>query len=260
FPLTPNGKVDRKALPAPEQTATSRQYVAPRTQTEERLASLFAQVLGIERVGATDSFFELGGHSLLATQLVSRIRAAFGVELPLRALFEAPTLEALARRIDSASREQSAPPLVPVPRTGALPLSFAQQRLWFIDQLEPGSPLYNMPAALRLEGALDVRALEAAFDALVRRHESLRTSFTMRNDEPVQVIHPASGFSLPLVDLGTLSADEREARARLLVNEESSRPFNLATGPLLRATLLRLDTSEHVLLVTLHHIVSDGWS
>ncbi|MFP2934781.1 condensation domain-containing protein, partial [Pyxidicoccus sp. 3LG] len=170
------------------------------------------------------------------------------------------TLEALARRIDSASREQSAPPLVPVPRTGALPLSFAQQRLWFIDQLEPGSPLYNMPAALRLEGTLDVRALEAAFDALVRRHEALRTTFAVRDDEPVQLIHPAADFSLPVVDLGALPANEREARARRLVNEESSRPFNLASGPLLRASLLRLGDSEHVLLVTLHHIVSDGWS
>ncbi|MFP2934076.1 condensation domain-containing protein, partial [Pyxidicoccus sp. 3LG] len=260
FPLTPNGKVDRKALPAPEQTATSRQYVAPRTQTEQTLADLWAQLLGLPRVGATDSFFELGGHSLLATQLVSRIRAAFSVELPLRTLFEAPTLEALARRIDSTSREQSAPPLVPVPRTGTLPLSFAQQRLWFIDQLQPGSASYNIPWALKLNGTLAADALRDALRALVQRHEALRTTFVVRDGEPTQHIHAEPRLELPVLDLSGLDDSSRDAEARRLAHEEAQRPFDLAQGPLVRTTLVRLAPEQHLLLVTLHHIVSDGWS
>ncbi|MFP2913397.1 condensation domain-containing protein, partial [Pyxidicoccus sp. 3LFB2] len=186
----------------------------------------------------------------------------FGAELPLRAVFEAPTLAALARRIDSAHLHSAlqAPAVRPVPRTGALPLSFAQQRLWLIDQLQPGSPAYNIPTALRVAGALDVTALESSLRALIERHESLRTTFAVQDGEPVQVIHPAADFSLPVVDLSALPTDEREARARLLVTEDALRPFDLATGPLVRASLLRLEPTSHVLLVTMHHIVSDAWS
>ncbi|MFP2934935.1 phosphopantetheine-binding protein, partial [Pyxidicoccus sp. 3LG] len=165
LPLSPSGKVDRKALPAPEQPDTSHQYVAPSTPTEELLAGLYAQVLGLERVGATDSFFELGGHSLLATQVTSRLHAALGVTLPLRVLFESPTVEQLARQVDAAkgtSQGLALPPLRPVSRTGELPLSFAQQRLWFLDQLQPGSSTYNLPFVLKLEGAVRVEALRDA--------------------------------------------------------------------------------------------------
>ncbi|RKH74771.1 non-ribosomal peptide synthase/polyketide synthase [Corallococcus aberystwythensis] len=260
FALTPNGKVDRKALPVPRASAASSGYVAPSTPTEQKLAALWTEVLGVPRVGARDDFFELGGHSLLATQLASRVRRTLRVELSLRTLFEAPTLEALARRIDDTVRQDSSPlpPLVPVPRVGALPLSFAQQRLWLMDQLEPGSPAYNIPSALRIQGALEVQALEQSFRDLIARHESLRTTFEVRDGEPVQVIHPAAGFHLAVVELTHLS--ERDDEARRLASAEALRPFDLARGPLLRASLLKLAADEHLLLVTMHHIVSDGWS
>ncbi|MFP2933686.1 condensation domain-containing protein, partial [Pyxidicoccus sp. 3LG] len=263
LPLTPNGKVDRKALPVPEAPISTAEQVAPRTPTEELLAGIWAQVLGLERVGADDHFFELGGHSLLATQVNSRIRATFGVDLPLRALFEAPVLSALARRIDGAvhSHAVQAPPLVPVPRTGAaLPASFAQQRLWVIDQLEPGSSAYNLATSLRLRGPLDLGAMEGAFSALVERHESLRTTFAMHGDQPVQVIHASSRFPLPVVDLSALPPEEADAEARRLASHEAQRPFDLAQGPIFRALLLRLAPGDHVLVGTMHHIVSDGWS
>ncbi|MBZ4423333.1 non-ribosomal peptide synthetase, partial [Myxococcus sp. RHSTA-1-4] len=264
LPLTPNGKLDRKALPPPDAGATSGGYLAPRMPTENQLAGLMAALLRVERVGVDDSFFALGGHSLLATQLVSRIRATFGVELPLRAVFESPTLAGLAQRITAlqgggAPRHQ-APPLRPVPRDRALPLSFAQQRLWFIDQLEPGSAAYNMPTAVRLSGALDIAALERALHALIARHESLRTTFATQDGEAVQLIHAPAQAPLPLVDLSPLPDERREAEARRAFSEEARRPFDLARGPLLRTTLLRLQGSEHVLLLTMHHIVSDGWS
>ncbi|MFY2561712.1 amino acid adenylation domain-containing protein [Corallococcus terminator] len=262
FPLTPNGKVDRKALPAPEQQDSRRPYVAPRTQTEEQLAGLFAQVLGPQRVGATDSFFELGGHSLLATQVVSRIHAALGVTLPLRVLFESPTVEQLARQVDAAKRSPglAPPPLRPAPRDGVIPLSFAQQRLWFLDQLQPGAATYNLPSALKLEGAVDVGALREALQSLVRRHESLRTTFVVRDGEPTQHVHAGLPLELPVSDLSAMSEAVREDEARRLVHEEAQRPFDLASGPLVRATLVRLTPEQHLLLVTLHHIISDGWS
>ncbi|MBZ4423327.1 non-ribosomal peptide synthetase, partial [Myxococcus sp. RHSTA-1-4] len=264
LPLTPNGKVDRRVLPAPESPASSqREHVAPRTELEQHLAALWTEVLGATRPGVDDDFFELGGHSLLATRLVSRIRASFGVELPLRALFEAPTLGALARRIEAARGEGAAPeapPLVPVPRDGALPLSFAQQRLWFIDQLEPGSAAYNIPVTLRIGGELRVDALRRAFSALVERHEALRTTFASREGEPIQVIHPPSDFRLTVEDLGTLPENERWEETRHRAMREAAIPFDLGTGPLLRACLLRLAPEEHVLVVVMHHIVSDGWS
>ncbi|MCY1023460.1 non-ribosomal peptide synthase/polyketide synthase [Pyxidicoccus sp. MSG2] len=261
LPLTPSGKLDRKALPTPDASAADH-YQAPRTPTEELLAGLFAQLLRVERVGAEDSFFALGGHSLLVTQLASRIRSTFGVELPLRDLFQEPTLAGLARRIDVALRVEGprASAIVPVPRTGPLPLSFAQQRLWLIDQLEPGSSVYNLPTVLGLRGNLDVKALEKAFTALAERHESLRTVFTAHDDELMQCILPATELPLPVVDLGSVPPGEREAEARRLASEEAQRPFDLTNGPLLRTVLFRLDAREHVLVLTMHHIVSDGWS
>ncbi|MFP2930484.1 amino acid adenylation domain-containing protein, partial [Pyxidicoccus sp. 3LG] len=265
MPLTPNGKVDRKALPAPDLSASSGRpdFVAPRTPTEARLAEVWSAVLEAERVGVHDNFFELGGHSLMATQAISRMRTAFGVELPLRDLFEAATLESLALRVDVAIRAGQGihtPPLVPAPRSGEVPLSFAQQRLWFLDQLEPDSAFYNVPATVRLEGALDITALERAFGELLRRHESLRTSFRSHEGQPVQVIHPPQPLKLEVVDLSTLPDADREVEVRHQAIEEVQRPFRLTESPLLRARLLKLSATDHVLLLTMHHIVSDGWS
>ncbi|HEY7767793.1 amino acid adenylation domain-containing protein [Longimicrobium sp.] len=262
LPLTPNGKLDRKALPAPELASTEERFVAPRTPMEEVLAGIWAQVLRLERVGVEDNFFELGGHSLLATRVVSHIREVFGVEVPLRALFAGPTVAELAVRIEEMRRADLPvlPPVVPVERTGALPLSFAQERLWFIDQLEPGSAVYNIPMAWRLGGALDRAALERALGEIVRRHEALRTTFGEVDGSPVQVIAPFSGFVLPAEDLSALGDADRETAVRRRADEEARRPFDLSAGPLFRALLLRMDAEDHALLLSMHHIVSDGWS
>jgi pristinamycin I synthase-3/4 len=266
LPVTSNGKVDRGALPAPEPGRVGAgEYTAPRTPAEERMAAIWAEVLGLERVGAHDDFFALGGHSLLATQVVSRVREAMCVELPLRALFEAPTVAGLAARVADAPAEAPGaelPPVVAVPRPadGAMPLSFAQQRLWFIDRLEPGNPVYNVPAAFRLRGELDVPALERALAELVRRHESLRTVLAERDGDAVQVVRPPSPFALPVEDLSPLPAAEREAAELARLRAESLRPFDLAQGPLARALLARTGAAEHHLLLVLHHAVSDAWS
>jgi len=265
FPLTPGGKVDRRALPAPEaaRTGETGAFAAPRTPVEELLCAAWAEVLGLERVSAADDFFELGGHSLLATQVISRIREAMGVDLPLRVAFEARTVTALAAAVESARRAArglQAPPILPVPRDGPLPPSFAQKRLWFYDQYEPDSPLYDLPFAIRLTGALDGDALRRALSELVRRHEALRTTFSDSGGEPAQVIHEPADLPLPVVDLGGLPEGGREAEAARLVEGEARRPFDLRTGPLLRATLVRLGDAEHLLIMNIHHIVFDGWS
>ncbi|RYZ35737.1 MAG: non-ribosomal peptide synthetase, partial [Myxococcaceae bacterium] len=264
LPLTANAKLDRKALPAPDsRPALSQDFIAPRDDVESLLASLWASVLHLQRVGVHDNFFALGGHSLLATQALSRIRSAFGIDLPLRDLFDSPTVAALAPRIHAAVRAKSgpvAPPLLPVPRTGRLPLSFAQQRLFFLDQLEPLNPAYNIPTAVVLDGDLDVSALERCFDELVRRHESLRTTFHGDADGAVQRIAPPEHWSLAVEQTAGASVEERTAEAKRLATEEAQRPFDLAKGPLLRTRLYRLDARSHLLMVTVHHIISDGWS
>ncbi len=266
LPLTPSGKVDRKALPLPERTAGAEQvYVSPRGPTEEALAGIFAEVLKIpvEQVGAHDGFFELGGHSLLATQTVSRIRGAFGVELPLRSLFEAPTPAELGKRVDEAIRGAQGlvlPPLVREEATGPRPLSFAQERLWFLDQLTPGDSSYNIPLAMQLGGSLDIGALGKAFSELCRRHEALRTTFTTVEGKPVQLIHEAMDIPLPVTSLTFLPETERPLAAQKVAAEEVARPFNLGEGPLLRVRLIELTEGVHRLVLTIHHIVSDGWS
>ncbi len=265
LPLMPNGKINRRALRASDRTRPELEkgFVAPRTAAEDLMAEIWAQVLEVERVGIYDNFFELGGHSLLATQAVSRMREAFAVDIPLRRLFEVPTVAGLAESIEAArrsGRNLQAPPILPVPRDGDLPLSFAQQRLWFIDQLEPGNSAYNFPAAVRLRGSLNVAALERSVNEIVKRHEALRTTFATVDGRPVQVIAPTLTVKPPIVNLQELPESEREAEVRRLAIEEAQRPFNLAQGPLLRVTLLRLAEEEHVGLLTMHHIVSDGWS
>ena len=269
LPLTPSSKVDRRALAAlPLAGGEPAVSVAPRTPAEELVAGIFAEVLGLAGVGAGDSFFELGGHSLLATQVASRVRSVFGVELPVRAVFEAPTVAALAawieaRRAGGAAAE-AAPAIRPLLRgTAGLALSFAQSRLWFLDQLEPGSAQYNIPAAVRLTGELDRGAFAAALGEIVRRHEVLRSTFRSDGGQPLQLVSPASGISgiaLPVVDLAALPAAARRDEAQRWIAGEARRPFDLARGPLLRATLLALGAGEHLALFTLHHIVSDGWS
>ncbi|HEX2091721.1 MAG TPA: amino acid adenylation domain-containing protein, partial [Longimicrobiaceae bacterium] len=261
MPLTAHGKVDRRAIPVPVWGGDSGGRVAPRGAVEEMLVGIWAEVLGVERVGVEESFFELGGHSLLATQIVSRVRRAFGVEVPLRVLFEAPTVAELAGRIETLRggvESGTAGAIERVPREGALPLSFAQQRLWIIDRLEPGSATYNMPFALRLRGALDADALRRSLDTLVGRHETLRTTFAEHEGAPVQEIHAPVPVALPVMDLRDVI--EAEAEASRIAGIEALQAFDLSAGPLLRSTLLRLSEEEHVLLFTLHHVVSDGWS
>ncbi|HSF42618.1 MAG TPA: amino acid adenylation domain-containing protein, partial [Thermoanaerobaculia bacterium] len=264
LPLTPNGKVDRKALPAPEAGVPERAVLsAPRTPVEEILAAIWAEVLGVERVGIEDGFFDLGGHSLSAIQVVSRVRSAFGVELPLRLLFEEPTPAGLAPHVEEALRARAgtlAPPIVPVPRGLEIPLSFAQERLWFLEQLQPGTAAYNMGMAVEMDGALDVAALESGLLQIVSRHEALRTRFPTVDGRPVQEIAPPPARLLPVVDLSGLPEEIRRKAVRNLSAEEALRPFDLVTGPLLRAVLLRLSATGHVALLSMHHIVSDGWS
>jgi amino acid adenylation domain-containing protein len=265
LPLTPNGKVDRRALPAPDQARLDVEaaHVAPRTPAEEVIAGIWSQVLGVERVGVYDNFFELGGHSLLATQVISRVRGAFQIEAPLRSLFEGPTVAELAQGVESGVRWEMAPTtasIVRVSREGVIPLSFAQRRLWFLDQLMPDNSLYNISAAVRLQGRLDVKAFERSLNEVVNRHEVLRTAFPSVNGQPAQSIAPALPLTIPLIDLREFPQEAQEARAQLLAAEEAQRPFNLAEGPLLCATLLRLGDEDHVALLTMHHIVSDGWS
>ncbi len=265
LPRLPNGKLDRRALPEPEAAGAGdgEKHVAPRTPVEEALAGLWAELLGVEHVGVEDNFFELGGHSLLVTRVVSRIREMFRVELSLRTLFDSPTVAALAVCVEAAQRAGLGLPEAPITRVereGELPLSFAQQRLWFLHQLEPDSYAYNLVSAVRLRGLLDVDALGRTLDEIVSRHEALRTTFATVEGRPVQHIAPTMELSLTVTDLTATSREEMESRVRALAGEEARRPFNLATGPLTRATLLRLGEEEHIVLFTQHHIVSDGWS
>jgi amino acid adenylation domain-containing protein len=265
LPLTPNGKVDRQALPLPNQVrlAAEQVYFVPYTPIEEMLAGMWSQLLNVDQVGIHDSFYGLGGHSLLAIQLMSRVRDTFQVELPLYALYENPTVAGLAKHVESAYRiKQKIQVPLPqaLPRVGTLPLSFAEERLWFFDQLEPGSPVYNISAALHLKGPLDVTALHQSLNTIVQRHETLRTTFEALDGKPQRIIAPTLSLALPVVDLTMLPESERKAKTSQLAIEEAQRSFKLAQGPLVRTSLLELDWDEHTLLLTLHHIISDGWS
>ena len=265
MPLTPNGKLDRRSLPAPSGARPDLEgdYVAPRSAGEQRLAEIWTEVLGVERIGVHDNFFALGGHSLMATQVISRVRSQFELEIPLRDLFQSPTIARLAERIVEAQGRGAAmrlPPIERVDRTSPLPLSFAQERLWFLDQLIPDNPFYNIPGAMRLRGALNVDAVQRAFAEVVRRHEALRTTFERRSDRAVQVILPEGAVEVPLFDLTDLPESERETAVRQRIAADARRPFDLTTRPLLRASLYRVGTDDHVLFWALHHIVADGWS
>jgi amino acid adenylation domain-containing protein/FkbH-like protein len=237
--------------------------VAPRTPMEDAIAGLFEAVLDVGDVGVTDDFFELGGHSLHATQIVARIRQVFGVELPLRDVFETRAVAGLAREVERALADRehgAAPPLEPVARGGLLPLSFSQQRIWFEDQIDPDSPAYNVFAAVRIGGPLRTHLLERAFRALVARHEGLRTIFEAAGGEPRQRILDHVEVEVPIVELGGLADAAQEAEVLRRASAEARRPFDLTRVPLVRLTLLRLAPARHVALLSMHHIVSDGWS
>ncbi|HKT26875.1 non-ribosomal peptide synthetase [Dyella sp.] len=260
MPLTPNGKVDRKALPAPDLTQSAKAYVAPRTPDEQRMAAIWADVLKLDRVGIHDDFFELGGHSLLATQLVSRIAAVFQVRVSLHEIFDAPTLVEMVGCVRPASAQNEISPQAPTPAGETFPLSFAQQRLWLLDQFEGRNAAYNMPVTLRLKGELHRDALQRALDDVVQRHDVLRACFESVEDAPVQRILPRMAWPLVYHDLSDLAQSAREAMAKTLIVDETRIPFDLASPPLVRGALVRCDAQEHLLLLTMHHIVSDGWS
>jgi amino acid adenylation domain-containing protein/FkbM family methyltransferase len=259
LPLTSNGKVDRRRLPEPDWDA-ARPAVEPATPAEAAVAAAFAAALELEKVGAEDDFFALGGHSLLATRVISRLRAALGVEVPLRALFEAPQVRRLAAVAESLAGRATPPPVRRAPEPERRLLSFAQRRLWFLDRLQPDSAAYNLPTAILMEGELDAGALETALRGLVARHEALRTRYVEGTDGPEQVIDPPWPIPLPRIDLSGLPEAARRAEAARLASEDARRPFDLARGPVLRTTLIRMGPSSHTLLLTVHHIAADGWS
>jgi len=269
LPLTPNGKLDRKALPDPGGFGDPGQEGAapapPRTPAEERVAGIFAEVLGVERVGVADDFFALGGHSLLAAQVASRVGSAFGVELPVRSVFDTPTVEGLAAWVER-SAVPALSPIVRVSREQPLALSFAQQRLWFLERVEPGSPFFHLPAALDCRGLLDGAALARGLGEILRRHEVLRTRFALIERHPVQIplslAEPAAAALLPCIDLSALPVrlSLRDSELARLTAEEAGRPFDLERGSLLHAALVRLGPDSHRLLLTVHHIAADAWS
>lgn len=265
FPLTPNGKIDRRALPEPEASELERAtaYVAPRTPTERAIAEVWSEVFEIERIGADDHFLDLGGHSLMATLVTSRLCEIFDVELLARQVFEHPTVASLAGCVENELQKEpdaDSVPLVPVSRDRDLPLSFSQQRLWFLDRFESGSAFYNLVTAVRMSGVIDRSALQKSIDRIVARHESLRTCFMSEEGDPVQVVSEVASLPLLFIDLSAFPADSRDSRALCAIQEEAQRPFDLSRDVMIRATLIRLAENEHALLIVVHHIASDGWS
>ncbi|HEX9939135.1 MAG TPA: amino acid adenylation domain-containing protein, partial [Longimicrobium sp.] len=260
LPLTPNGKVDRKALPAPEGDAyAAREYEPPAGETEQALAGIWAEVLRVDRVGRRDSFFELGGHSLLAVQVISRVRQALEVEVALGDLFARPVLADFARGLETATRSVL-PPIEPADRGGRVPLSFAQQRLWFLEQLGELGSTYHISQRQRLHGELDRAALVRALDTIVTRHEALRTVFTEVDGVPEQRIAPAAESRFHLVEHDLAGDADAKAELGRILADEAHAPFDLERGPLIRGRLIRLAADDHLLVLTMHHIVSDGWS
>ena len=270
LPLNANGKVDRRALPAPDRFQRDMDvgFVAPQTSIERRIAEIWQRILKLDRVGIHDNFFELGGHSLLATQAMAQLCQVFHIDVPLRVLFEFPTIAQLGERIESSHQTRSIPAIEPADRsigytsdgTRELPLSYAQESLWFLNQLEGIGSTYNMPMPLRLTGKLNIAILEQSLAALVQRHEILRTTFPVHNRKPVQVIAPDGAVDLPVVNLQNLPEAEQEQQLQQWIAAEVNTPFDLAAGRLLKGTVLQLSETDNVLLLTLHHIVADGWS
>ena len=263
LPLTPNGKLDRKGLPEPVEPQSAEAFAAPRTQAEELLASIWADVLKIDKLGVHDNFFELGGHSLLAARLISRIRDTFRLELPLRGLFEAPTVAGLAEQIGSARAGEARIrdlPIVAEPIQEEYPLSFSQERFWFLSQLDPNNLAYKVTHGFRLSGPLNIDALEKTLSEIMRRHETLRTTFHLSDDKPVQRISDLWSIQLSIIDLTQNPHVDLDSEVQGLFENEHRRPFDLSTDVLLRATLVRLSTDENVLLLGIHHVAWDHWS
>ncbi|GCF08361.1 amino acid adenylation domain-containing protein [Dictyobacter arantiisoli] len=260
LPLTPNGKVDQRALPSDrERLHSDDAYTAPRNPIEEALLTIWSDLLDLDQIDISDNFFELGGHSLLATQVIARLRSMLDVELPLQAFFEFPTVAGLAAQLQQV-QVLPAPPIVPISREQLLPLSFAQQRLWFLDQLEPGNTAYTIPITVEFEGQLNLKAFKTALTQLIERHEGLRTTFQEREGQPYQVIALPENADITFIDLRTLAPERREEVARELCAQEARLPFDLSRGPLLRCYLWHLSEQKHWLRLNMHHIVSDGWS
>ncbi|MCA2554408.1 MAG: amino acid adenylation domain-containing protein, partial [Microcystis sp. M04BS1] len=260
FPLTPNGKIDRRALPVPDLQSQG-EYIAPRNPIEEKMAQIWGEILKLQRVSIEDNFFELGGHSLLATQVISRLQETFEIVLPLRYLFESPTIAQLSAVILKELQTGlglKLPSIVPVNREADIPLSWAQERLWFVNQLEGESGAYTIDLTMRLRGNLNIKALEKAFQAIIQRHEPLRTQFKLKDNQPIQAINPNVTFTLPVVNLQNLSHSEQQVKNLLLA--AACEPFDLEVGSVLRVKLWQLQTEEYVLLLAIHHIAADGWS
>jgi amino acid adenylation domain-containing protein len=255
WPLTPNGKVDRNRLPVQTSLPARKILEKPRTPIEEMLAGVWAHVLNLESVGATDNFFDLGGHSLLAARVIARVREAFGIEMPLRVLFEHRSLREFAAEVEKTQGAECSPaPAIAKTQLETAPASPLQRRLWFIQHIEPSGADYNVPYLARLEGPLDIAALRKSLREIVRRHETLRTRFVTRDGEPWQEISGDSLLELPLIELQTRAQGDR------LIAEESRRPFDLSRAPVIRARLLCYAGGNHELLLTIHHIAMDAWS
>jgi len=265
LPLSPNGKVDRRALPVPAQCCfpVTQEYVAPRNEIEKQISEIWSQVLGLEEVGIYDNFFELGGHSLLATQAISRLRNLLKVELSISSFFESPTIETLAKRVESNLEQKQIielPPIETLPRDRSFPLSFYQQDPWFISTLFPERPVYNENCTINLGGAIDVAILEKSFAQMILRHEILRTTFTLQDGKPIQTVNPVYPFKIKTIDLRNIPESEREAEALKLATADLIRPFDLSQCPLMRATLIQLGDEDYRLFLAMHHLLLDGVS
>ncbi len=265
WPLTPNGKIDRKALPDPEaQSTTSMPFVAPRNEVETQLVAIWQEVLGASSIGVLDDLFQIGGNSIVATRIVSRIRKHWDVPLSVRELFVAPTIADLAVAVKRAQQNKDLPPIQFIDRNGSLPLSFVQQQLWLLDQLDPGTAAYNMPVALRIKGKIDTDKFSQAFNLIIQRHETLRSNFRTINGEPQVFIQSERELILKVIDLSNLAADEKAKAVEKIAHEQTSQGFDLATDPLIRGVLVNLEDDlakgETLLLGAMHHMVSDGWS
>ncbi|HET8705236.1 MAG TPA: condensation domain-containing protein, partial [Pseudomonadales bacterium] len=260
WPLSPNGKVDRKALPEPDSSAETDVFVEPRNPIEAKLVDLWCLLLQRSRVSVTADFFLLGGHSLLATKLISKMRELFKQEIPVRFIFENTTIERQAIALSEQTFPRISPPIKPIDRSQPLPLSFAQHRLWFLDQLDPGNTAYNMPAALKLTGNLNVQVVEKSFEEIIRRHETLRSNFISRDGVAELVIHPAQSIKIPLEDWTALPGDEQSSKLEQEINADANFSFDLANDSLFKCRIIKLAAHEHVILINMHHIVSDGWS
>lgn len=263
LPLSPSGKVSRSALPQPKRNLTGKEKTAPVTATEKGVAIIWADILGCENVGLEDQFFELGGHSLLAIKVISRVNSAFQTDLPLYTIFEFPQLRDFTAHVEQCLGQHehlSSESIAPVHREPDMPLSFAQERIWFFEQLQPGTSMYNISKAVRIKGELDASVLEKSYRQLIDRHESLRTNVIDRDGLPLQIIHPSRSYPLRQVDLRNVEGEHQQSRLHALIAQEEQQPFDLARDPLIRASLYRVHDEEWVLLLVVHHIIFDGWS